>query len=189
MNETTHRIINIANRYDEREFRTALGRFGSGITVVTTRLPGGEREGLTVNAFTALSLHPPMILWCIRKAAPSRQAFEQSEYFAVNVLSASQRHLSVQFATPRENKFTGVDCEEGIAGVPLISGSLASFECRQQSRNQGGDHIIFVGRVERFAFNDGEPLLFSSGRYAIPAAHPDDADLNLDASEFADLLL
>jgi len=184
----SHSIEN-PDDFDERDFRTALGRFGSGITVVTTCTPTGEREGLTVNAFSALSLHPPMILWCIRNTAPSRRAFEQSEYFGINVLSASQRHLSVQFATPREDKFIGVECDKGLAGIPLIAGALARFECRQHSRHQGGDHVIFFGRVERFSYQDGEPLLFSSGRYAIPAPHPEDAGRPADATEFADLLL
>lgn len=189
MDTTGPYTIDNPDNYDEREFRTALGRFGSGITVVTTCTPAGEREGLTVNAFSALSLHPPMILWCMRKTAPSRPAFEASEYFAANILSASQRTLSVQFATPRKNKFIGVDCETGLGGIPLITGALARFECRQHSRHQGGDHIIFLGLVERFIYQHGEPLLFSSGRYAIPASHPEDHGRPAEATEFADLLL
>lgn len=173
----------------ERAFRTALGRFATGITVITTRRPEGGLEGLTANAFTALSLSPPLVLWCARCSAPSRTSFERSPSFAVNVLASNQRHLSMQFASPASDKFAGVAYGEGIGGAPLIEGTLACFECRRHCRYEGGDHVIFVGRVERFSYRDGEPLLFNAGRYGVPRPHPEDRGEPAETSEFADLLL
>lgn len=175
--------------FNERTLRTALGRFASGITIVTTRGEDGCAEGMTANAFSALSLDPPLILWCLRKATRLRRIFERCEYFAVNVLSAEQRRISSQFAKPASDKFADVEWYEGLAGIPLIAGCLAHFECRRQRRHFGGDHVVFIGQIERFGYRQGEPLLFSAGSYAVPAAHPDDDSWSVDASEFADLLL
>lgn len=169
----------------ERELRRALGRFATGITVVTTRGP----EGMTANAFSALSLAPPLVLWCVRRNAPSRASFERGRYFAVNVLASDQRSLSVRFATPAKDKFAGVKCHKGLGGLPLIAGALACFECQQYCRYDGGDHLIFVGQVKRFSYRDGEPLLFSAGRYAEVQPHPEDLGEPVETSEFADLLL
>lgn len=177
------------NKFDERDFRNALGRFATGITVITTLGPEGKPEGLTANSFSAVSLSPPLILWCLGKNAASLPSFRASAYFAINILAADQRDLSHRFATPAEDKFAGLDWIPGLGGVPVLKGSLARFECRNAERHDGGDHTIFVGAVERYSHTDGEPLLFNAGKYATAAPHPDDHGHPVESSDFADLLL
>ena len=174
---------------DHREFRNALGRFATGITVITTLGPDGKPEGMTANSFGALSLDPPLIHWCIGKSAPTHDIFHGSETFAINILRAGQRHLSNQFAKSTEDKFVGVNWRAGEGGAPLLDNALASFECRNEAQHDAGDHTILVGLVEKFAYADGEPLLFSGGKYAVAAVYPDDHDTPLNAEAFADLLL
>jgi len=175
--------------FDERDFRNALGRFATGITVITTLGPNGKPVGLTANSFSAVSLAPPLILWCLGKHASSLPAFRDGRYFAINILEVAQRDLSHRFATPAKNKFAGLDWVPGIGGIPLLRGSLARFECRNAEQYDGGDHTIFVGAVERYSHTDGEPLLFNAGKYAIAAPHPDDHGKAVQSSDFADLLL
>ncbi len=178
-----------ASDIDGRAFRDALGRFATGITVITTRGTNGKPEGLTANSFGALSLEPPLVLWCLAKSAPSMPAFEACSHFAINVLGAGQRDLSHRFATPAADKFDGIAWSEGLGGAPVFDGCLARFECHHDRRFDGGDHLIFVGRVERFAQSSGEPLLFNGGRYGVAAGHPDDHGEAVPSGDFADLLL
>lgn len=178
-----------ASAFDERDFRNALGRFATGITVITTLGPDGKPVGLTANSFSAVSLAPPLILWCLGKHATSLPAFRDCTYFAINILEAGQRDLSHRFATPAEDKFAGLDWLPGVGGIPILRGSLARFECRNAEQYDGGDHTIFVGAVERYSHTDGEPLLFNAGKYATAAPHPDDHGKAVPSSDFADLLL
>jgi flavin reductase (DIM6/NTAB) family NADH-FMN oxidoreductase RutF len=150
-------------------FREALGRFVTGVTIMTTKTAASSFEGLTVNSFSALSLDPPLILWSLRNNASSYRAFAESEWFVVNVLGATQGDVSQRFATSSPNKFVGFDCACGLGGCPIIAGSIARFECRTERIVPGGDHIILIGRVERAAHRIGEPLLFYAGAYCMPA--------------------
>ncbi len=163
---TMHQICFEPDPQDSRPLREALGRFATGVTIVTTRTEAGKLEGLTANSFSALSLDPPLVLWSLKKTAPSRPSFEQSGYFAVNVLCADQKALSKHFATPTEDKFSDVHAHEGHGGCPVLPGCLATFECSTETTVVGGDHIIFIGRVHRATYRTGEPLIFSSGSYA-----------------------
>ena len=113
------------------------------------------------------------MLWCPSKFAPSLGDFEASTHFAINVLESSQHVLSRQFATPAEDKFAGVDCAEGIAGVPLLEGAVATFQCRTVARHEAGDHVIYVGEVEKYSRVEGDPLVFHAGAYHRTALHPD----------------
>ena len=155
-------------QHDGRQLRNALGRFPTGVTVITTRAPSGKLEGLTANSFAALSLDPPLVLWSINRKSSSMESFIASGHFAINVLSATQSALSHRFATPRENKFEGVTFEPGLGGVPLLGGVLARFECRTESTVEGGDHLLFVGRVHKISYGVGEPLIFNAGSYCTP---------------------
>lgn len=167
-----------ADAPDLRVFRQALGRFATGVTVVTTRTPDGKPEGMTANSFSAVSLDPPLILWSIRHQAPSLPAFLAARVFAVNILSQDQAGLSHHFATPRADKFDGIDCSDGHGGCPVLPGALALFECTLEQTVPAGDHLILIGRVQRASFDDAaSPLLFSAGRYAIAAPLP-----NIDAT-------
>lgn len=166
----------VADRFDRRDFRRALGQFATGVTVVTTRAPDGRRVGVTVNSFSSVSLNPPLILWSLSKQAPSFPDFGRATHFAVNVLEAKQHHLSRQFSTPLPDKFAGVEWVEGIAGVPLLNGAIAQLVCRKVKEYDGGDHEIFLGEVEEYRWAEGEPLVFHSGRYRVTTRHPDIAE-------------
>lgn len=155
-----------------RALRTALGRFATGVTVITARAPDGAHVGLTANSFSALSLDPPLVLWSIRLASAQLQPFAHASHFAVNVLTAAQRPLGDRFAQPGEDRFAGLDWRPGRGGAPVFADVLASFECRTVRTLELGDHLLFIGEVEHFAFVDGEPLIYGCGRYAVPAALP-----------------
>ena len=151
--------------HDSRQLRNALGRFPTGVTVITTRGPDGKREGLTANSFSALSLDPPLVLWSIVRKSASLPGFVASGHFAINVLASDQADLSHRFATPSDDKFSGLDVHEGFGGSPLLPGALASFECHTESTIEGGDHLLFVGRVHKIRYRTGEPLIFNGGKY------------------------
>jgi flavin reductase (DIM6/NTAB) family NADH-FMN oxidoreductase RutF len=158
---------------DGRHLRNALGRFATGVTVITTRTIDGKREGLTANSFTAVSLDPPLVSWSLKRLAPSFDSFLASKHFAVNILTADQRELCRHFATPSHDKFANIVFEEGLHGAPILPGCLASFECRTENTFEGGDHMIFIGRVDRAVYREGEPLIFSAGRLCVPSVIDD----------------
>lgn len=166
----------VAERFDRRDFRRALGQFATGVTVVTATASDGRRVGVTVNSFSSVSLDPPLILWSLSRQTGSFSDFTHVTHFAVNVLEAKQHHLSRQFSTPLADKFAGVEFIEGKAGVPILKGVIAQFVCRKVRQYDGGDHVIFVGEVEEYKYEDGEPLVFHSGRYRVATRHPDIAE-------------
>ena len=159
--------------FDVRDLRSALGQYATGVTVITALAPDGRQIGVTANSFTSVSLDPPIVSWCQAKKAPSLPDFEATTHFAVNVLAADQHHLSRQFATPSQDKFAGVDTLRGTAGVPLIEGTVARFSCRTLRRVEAGDHVIFLGEVERYEAEPDEPLVFHSGYYHVATKHPE----------------
>jgi 3-hydroxy-9,10-secoandrosta-1,3,5(10)-triene-9,17-dione monooxygenase reductase component len=150
-----------------RQFRSALGAFATGVTIVTSRDAAGLDVGLTANSFNSVSLDPPMVLWSLAKNARSLPAFLAATHFAVHVLAADQEELSLRFAARGVQKFAGLDLERGAAGVPLLRGCSARFQCRTAFRHEGGDHVIFVGEVESFDHSERPPLVFHGGRYAL----------------------
>ena len=159
---------------DPRLLRQALGRFATGVTVITTRTPDGKYEGLTANSFSAVSLDPPLVLWSLRLASPSLASFKAAGHFVVNVLSTAQSLTSRHFATPRHDKFDDIEFSAGIAGCPMLDESLAIFECRTETTVEGGDHMIFLGRVIQAHYRDGEPLIFAAGKYGTHAPLDED---------------
>ena len=159
--------------FDPRELRKAFGQFTTGVTVITTRAPDGRRVGMTANSFSSVSLDPPLVLWSLARQAPSVCDFQGASHFAIHVLAADQHLLSRRFSTPQQDKFVGLDCAEGPAGVPLIDGVLARFVCRNVRQYDGGDHLIFIGQVERCERFDGEPLAFHAGYYQVTVRHPE----------------
>jgi flavin reductase (DIM6/NTAB) family NADH-FMN oxidoreductase RutF len=161
------------DRFDRRDFRKALGQFATGVTVITSRAIDGRRVGMTANSFSSVSLEPPLVLWSLAKESPSVADFTGASHFAINVLAANQHHLSRQFSTPQPDKFGGVDCCESTAGVPLLNGVIARFLCRNVKQYDGGDHLIFIGEVEKYERFDGEPLVFHSGYYRVATRHPE----------------
>ncbi|MBI4754113.1 MAG: flavin reductase family protein [Betaproteobacteria bacterium] len=151
--------------FDARALRDALGGFATGVTVITTCGDDGRPVGLTVSSFNSVSLDPPLVLWSLSLHSPNLAAFRRCSHYAVNVLAAEQEGLSAHFAASGIDRFGGMEVQPGLGGAPLLPGCCAWFECRNEARHAGGDHIIFVGRVERFAREDRAPLLFHGGRY------------------------
>jgi len=147
------------------EFRAALSRFPSGVTVVTTRDADGRFHGITVSAFCSVSLEPPWVLICVEKSTGSHIALESSKLFVVNILSAGQRDISERFASLIENKFEGLDFETTIDGLPVLLGCIATLECRVTASHDGGDHSIFVGEIAKATAVDGDPILYFRGDY------------------------
>lgn len=164
-------------RFDPSAYRNALGQYVTGVAVITTRAPDGRRVGITATSFTSVSLDPPLVSWCPSKTATHLAEMEIATHFAVNVLAADQEHLSTQFAArtqeaTAQDKFAGVDLIEGIGGPPLIDGAVAHFQCRTVRRIDAGDHLIFLGEVEHYHAQGGDPLLFHRGRYRTATRHP-----------------
>ncbi len=149
-----------------RDLRDTLGSFATGVTVLTTLASDGEPIGVTISSFNAVSLNPPLILWSLACDSPRLAAFRCASHYAVNVLAANQQWVSDTFASRDDDRFGGVGVRSGLAGVPLIEGCSAWFECRNEAQYPGGDHLVFIGRVERHARSKfAEPLVFHAGRY------------------------
>ena len=149
-----------------RAFRDALGMFATGVTIVTARAADGSLVGLTANSFNSVSLSPPLVLWSLSQAAASMATFASGSHYAINVLGADQRELAERFASKNVDRWSGVAFSEGVGGAPLLDGSVAVFECFNRSRYEEGDHVIFVGQVERCQHRSGaSPLLFHGGRF------------------------
>lgn len=152
---------------DPRSFRKALGCFATGVTVVTTQHPDTQAPaGVTVSAFSSLSLEPPLVLFCLGSKTSSLEAFKASGHFAINVLAEGQRDLSIRFASRSEDKWAGLKFERGEGGVPLLNNCLATLECKLVNTIDGGDHVIFVGQVENMTHQEGgSPLIYFRGAY------------------------
>ena len=152
--------------FSAREFRASLGMFATGVTIVTARTAAGELVGLTANSFNSVSMEPPLVLWSLARTAGSLPVFSAGSHYAINILAAEQHALAERFASKVGDRFAGVAWQEGTAGAPLIEGAAAVFECFNRSRYEEGDHVIFVGEVERCTHRAGaQPLIFHGGRY------------------------
>ena len=152
--------------FDPRDFRNALGTFPTGVCVVTTMSPDGVPIGLTCNSFSSVSLSPALVLWSLSRAAASMTALSGGSHYAINVLAADQKALAERFALKGADRWSGVTYDLGAGGAPLLHGAAATFECFNRSRYEEGDHVIFVGEVERCAWRPGAaPLLFHGGRF------------------------
>ncbi|MCC1491997.1 flavin reductase family protein [Cognatishimia sp. F0-27] len=147
-----------------RAFRDALGQFGTGVTIVTCQTPDGPL-GMTANSFASVSLDPPLVLWSPAKASRRYGPFIAAKRFGIHVIGADQSELCVNFARDGSGAFAKCDWEANTDGVPLLSGSLARFECAQEALHDAGDHTIIVARVTRVTTSEGAPLLFHAGRY------------------------
>lgn len=148
------------------EFRATLGMFATGVTVVTARSATGERVGLTANSFNSVSLNPPLVLWSLAHTAGSMSVFATGLHYAINVLGVHQQDLALRFAARGIDRWEGVDFTEGENGAPLLAGAIASFECFNRSQYTEGDHVIFVGEVERCRHQAGAaPLVFHGGQF------------------------
>lgn len=150
---------------DPTTFRAALGRFASGVTVLTVRTADGTDLGMTATAFSSVSLAPPLILVCVDDDATAAPALRTGAAFAVHILSEAQVALSGRFASSAADRFAGLPVGRGIDGVPLLDGTLARLECRVTATHPGGDHLIVVGEVHRATTAEAAPLLYFRGAY------------------------
>jgi flavin reductase (DIM6/NTAB) family NADH-FMN oxidoreductase RutF len=160
-----------AEPFDPRDLRSALGCFGTGVTVVTIAAADGAPIGLTCNSFSSVSLSPPLVLWSLSLRSPNLSNFLQAPHFAVNILAADQIALARRFAQPISNKFEGIAHRRGIGGVPVLDDTAAGLECRNETRYYTGDHVIFIGHVLRYSWRECVPLLFCHGCYTEPGPH------------------
>jgi flavin reductase (DIM6/NTAB) family NADH-FMN oxidoreductase RutF len=149
--------------FDQRQFRDVLGRFATGVTVVTTTTPEGPL-GMTVNSFASVSLEPPLVLWSPARESDRFAAFEAASHFAVHVLPRDAQDLAERFAQTGSD-FVGLETSTGTGGVPLLDRYIARIECRHAARYDGGDHLIVMGEVLRLGVRDLPPLLFHNGAY------------------------
>jgi flavin reductase (DIM6/NTAB) family NADH-FMN oxidoreductase RutF len=152
---------------DPDTFRAVLGRFATGVTVVTATDAERQDHGMTVSAFCSLSLTPPLVLVCIDRTASMHGLLQPEVAFAVNILSAGQEAVSRRFSTgDPPNRFDGLGYTRGQTGVPLLDDVLAWLECRVVGRNEQGDHTVVIGRVETAGARQERPLLYYRGGYA-----------------------
>src|SRR5256885_7535628 len=154
-----------AEGFTTRELRSAIGSFATGVTIITTRDGAGTPHGMTANSFSSVSLNPPLVLWSSSLYAQSLPAFQESPHFCVNILAYDQIELSNKFAKQADDKFVDVDHIIPESGAPVIVGSAAHFECRNEFRHYGGRPLIFIRHVQRLGFPDKPTLLFCRGKY------------------------
>lgn len=150
---------------DPRALRDAAGRFATGVTIVTTRDESGTPVGLTANSFSSVSLDPPLVLWSLGRHSSSLAVFESCSHYAINVLAADQVGFSQRFAQSGRDELSDIELSIGAGGAPILPGCCAWFECRNEIRYPGGDHLILVGLVEAFHRQEKLPLVFHRGRY------------------------
>ena len=150
-----------------QQLRAALGRFTTGVTIVTCLDAEGAPVGLTANSFSSLSLDPPLVLWSLRRQSMSLAAFQQASHFTVNVLAEEQVELSRRFASSAADKFSQGLWSGGVGGAPVLAGCAAVFECAQHAQHEAGDHLLFLGRVLRAAEAPLPPLVYQGGHYRL----------------------
>jgi flavin reductase (DIM6/NTAB) family NADH-FMN oxidoreductase RutF len=155
--------------FDAAVFRRTLAQFATGVTVITTRASSGQLIGITASSFNSVSLNPPLVLWSLATKSASMPVFRSNSHYVVNILADSQIDLCKRFATVKGDRFEGVSHAAGDTGMPVLDGALAWFECHNRSRYEEGDHVIFVGEVERCGLHpDAEkiaPLVFHGGAF------------------------
>ncbi len=152
--------------FDTTHFRAALSQFATGVTVITTRDESGGFFGMTASSFNSVSLTPPLVLWSLGSTSRSLPLFSVNSHYVINVLAGDQAWLAERFASRLDDRFEGVDYELSQTGLPILRGVSAWFECHNRSRYPEGDHVIFVGEVERCEFEKKSALVFHSNRLA-----------------------
>jgi len=151
---------------DPALFRQLLGRFATGVTVLTTRTPDGEPIGMTASSVASVSLDPPLVLVSVDRAHDMHAALEAASQFVLNVLAADQEAVSRRFAAEEPNRFKGVGFHTNKQGIAVLDGVLAHIECEKQTAIPAGDHTVFIGLVAGGSVTDGRPLLYYRGGYA-----------------------
>ena len=150
---------------DLLHLRNVLGHFATGVTVITTQDKNANPSGLTANAFTSLSLNPPLALICVDKKAQCYSCFDESKIFAINFLNEDQETISRRFATRGADKFAHIEWHRSQNGFALIDGAIGYIECKIVQSHDGGDHTIYIGEIVSATAAEGRPLLFFKGKY------------------------
>ncbi len=150
---------------DPTHFRQALSQFATGVTIITTRLEDGQFFGMTASSFNSVSLEPPLVLWSLSQKASSMPLFTANSHYVINVLAAGQEALAERFAQRHDDRFEGVGYMLSNTGLPILNGAAAWFECHNRSRYPEGDHVIFVGEVERCDLRAQPALVFHGGNF------------------------
>lgn len=151
---------------EQKQFRTVMGHFLTGVTVVTSRSPDATPCGLTANSVASVSLHPMLVLVCVDRAASSHGCITEGGAFAISVLSAEDEEIARRFSQERaRDRFKGIELREAVTGSPILARALAWVDCRVSEIHEGGDHSILVGEVVACEARDGAPLVFFRGRY------------------------
>lgn len=161
----TLKKLAVEPEFDTQHFRAALSQFATGVTIITTRDPAGGFFGLTASSFNSVSLNPPLVLWSLGKQSRSMPLFAENSHYVINVLAADQAELAERFASRIDDRFSGVDFTLSQNGLPILGGVSAWFECHNRNRHPEGDHVIFVGEVERCAFERKPALVFHDQRF------------------------
>jgi flavin reductase (DIM6/NTAB) family NADH-FMN oxidoreductase RutF len=156
--------------FSSAQFRRALGSFATGVTVVTACDASGKRFGLTASSFNSVSLEPPLVLWSLACRSSAMPVFASGAHYVIHVLGADQVALAERFSAKEVDRFAGLEVGTGLHGAPLLAGALAVFECVSRSQYQEGDHVIFVGEVQRCTFREplgvqDQPLVYHGGRF------------------------
>lgn len=152
--------------FDTSHFRRALSQFATGVTIITTRDDHGGFFGLTASSFNSVSLTPPLVLWSLGSGSRSLPLFSANSHYVINILAGDQAALAERFASRIDDRFAGVDYALSQTGLPILGGVSAWFECHNRSRYPEGDHVIFVGEVERCAFESKPALVYHGSRFA-----------------------
>jgi flavin reductase (DIM6/NTAB) family NADH-FMN oxidoreductase RutF len=148
------------------DFKQALARWASGVTIVTAR-HGREVHGMTVSAFSSVSLEPPLVLVCADKSSNTNALIQRAAVFTVNVLARGQDSLSNKFASKKDEwrRFDGLECPDGATGCPRIPGAAVALDCTVEQTIDAGDHLVYIGRVQDVAFSDAAPLVYYRSSY------------------------
>ena len=156
----------IDHRFDSRDFKTAMGRFLTGVTVVSCLDKAGKPCGLTVNSFASVSLEPPLVLWSLIKGSSLHEAFIEADSYAIAILAAEQKDICYRFASDADDRFDTISWRKGTLGLPIINDCLSVLECKDYAQYDGGDHIIFVGEVMAIHNHTEQlkPLSYFSGK-------------------------
>lgn len=167
--------------FETPHFKQALSRFATGVTVITTFALGARKGdsasssfvGITASSFNSVSLTPPLVLWSLGQGASSAPLFHAGTHYVVNVLAADQLDVCNRFAFGKGDRFADTAYTLGESGLPILDGALAWFECHNRSRHEEGDHVIFVGEVERCGFTQASaPLVYQNGQFTTTHALP-----------------
>jgi 3-hydroxy-9,10-secoandrosta-1,3,5(10)-triene-9,17-dione monooxygenase reductase component len=152
---------------EQIELRRSLGRFATGVTVVTCCAPDGSPRGITANSFSSVSLDPPLVLWNIARVSNSLEDYLGAERFAIHILRADQQHHAEHFARTDHSRYDGIEFEISPDAVPILPDVLARFDCATRQVHEGGDHYIIIGEVLAHSRSDGAALMFHNGQYLV----------------------